>query len=415
MTDPKILAAVREKRRKNAQTDDPNQNWKKALHVGARKQILTNVHNALLTLQNDPELRNLLAYDQMLSSPMVVKSKPTELTSDDITDIQVRLQITGIRSIGFDTTKQAILRHSKEHAYHPVREQFNKLAANWDGTPRIDTWLINYAGCKDNEYHRGISAMFLRQVVKRIYEPGCKADYMLILEGPQGVEKSKIIRILAGSERYFDDNLPDLTRGKECSQHLRGLMLVEIPEMDTFTRADINTLKAFLTRTHERYRPPFEPAEVSEPRQCSFVGTANKETYLRDETGNRRYWSVRCGTINAGNLIADRDQIIAEAVVSYRRGDPTYPSRKWECDHAQPQQDERFEEDPWTDAVHSYLTGRKKITIPEILTSVDALDVPRSQVDPGKARRVAAILRKANWRSNRDKNERWWSPPDDTQ
>jgi hypothetical protein len=225
-----------------------------------KTKLACNVGNTLKALRTEPELKGAFAYDEMLCAEMLVRPlfkpeahfKPRPLTDADVTDVQDWLHWFGFRKLGKDTTHQSIDKVAREHSFHPVRDYLGAL--EWDGIERLPEWLSTYLGTENNEYAQHIGPMFLIGMVARILRPGCRLNYMLILEGEQGTLKSTACSVLAGD--YFSDHLPDIT-SKDASQHLRGKWLIEVAELRAHSRAAVDPVKEFITRAVERYRPSY--------------------------------------------------------------------------------------------------------------------------------------------------------------
>ena len=248
--------------------------------------------------------------------------------------------------------------------------------------------------------------MFMVAMVARIFDPGCKADFMPVLEGKQGARKSTACAILGGE--WFSDSLPDITEGKDVAQHLVGKWIIEVGEMSALSKAESAHLKAFITRTVERYRPSYGRKEVIQPRQCVFVGTTNKSAYLKDETGGRRFWPVKVGTIDTDALTRDRDQLFAEAVVAYRDGARWWPDQAFEAEHIAPEQAARFEGDVWEESVRVYIAYKPSVLVGEI--AKEALSIETGRVGRADQNRITAILENLGWVRAAKKDTRGYQP-----
>jgi predicted P-loop ATPase len=380
-----------------------------------RGEPLPNLANAMVALRHDPTMKDAFAFDEMERVPILMRPiVPDDLnftqhpiTDVDVTALQERLQLAGLRNIAKETTQQGVALRAHECAFHPVRDWLDCL--KWDGTPRLTFWLATYLGAQPTPYSEAIGRMFVISMVARIYEPGCKADYMLVLEGPQGNLKSTACMALGGE--YFSDSLPDVTADKDASQHLRGKWLIEVSEMHAMNRAENTHLKAFITRPVERYRPSYGRNEVVERRQCVFIGTTNKNTYLRDETGARRFWPMATGCIDVEALRRDRNQLFAEAVHAYRRGEQWWPDGKFELDVIASEQDARFEDDAWREPIVEFLAlYDRPPTISEIARR--ALDIQTSKISRQDQLRIASILEHLGWRRlpKDGRGNRRWAP-----
>src|SRR5262249_53482901 len=321
--------------------------------------------------------------------------------------LQNRLQHVGFKRMGWDTIHRALEVISVRNKFHPVRDYLGGL--RWDGAERLPTFLPIYFGTAHGAYEREIGRMFMVGMVARVMDPGCKADHLLVLEGPQGALKSTACGILGG--RWFSDHLPDITAGKDASQHLRGKWLIEVSEMHAMGRAEATQLKSFITRQVERFRPSYGRLEVIEPRQCVFIGTTNRNAYLRDETGGRRFWPVKAGNIDAEALERDRDQLCAEAVERFSKRERWWPAKRFEQEHIMPEQAARYEADAWEETIRDYVAKHSKVTIGQV--ACEALSFETQRIGTADQRRIAAALDLLGWKRQPQAwdGKRWWTKP----
>jgi predicted P-loop ATPase len=371
--------------------------------------------NALIGFET--VMPQVFAYDEMLRAPILMMPfKPESnfklrpVRDVDVGIVQERLQHLGLKRISKDTVHQAVDMRAHARSFHPVRDYLDGLT--WDQKPRLSNFLPTYFGAAANDYTKKIGAMFIVSMVARIFDPGSKVDHMLVLEGPQGTLKSTACSILGGE--WFSDNLPEVGSGRDVAQHLNGKWLIEVAEMHSMNRAEAAQLKAFITRTTERYRPSYGRKEVIEPRQCVFIGTTNRDAYLRDESGGRRFWPVKVGNIDTDALVRDRDQIFAEAVVLYRDKMTWWPDKDFEREHIMPEQAARYEADAWEENIATYLEIKSKVTVGEVARSALGIETPR--IGTADQRRIAAALERLGWRRERAdgktdwQGKRWWVP-----
>ncbi len=398
----------------------PRPEWLIGAITDDRNRILPVLRNVMIALRGAPELAEAFRFDEMLRAAILETALPlangAELADcsaplprpvrdTDVSQIQEWLQDVGLPKTGRETTHQAVDLRAQERAFHPVRDYLTALA--WDGTPRIDGWITYYLGAEKSDYVAGIGRMFLVAMVARILEPGCKADYMLVLEGEQGARKSTACQVLAG--QWFSDSLPDVLHDKDAAQHIRGKWLIEIAELSATSRAEAEALKAFISRPIERYRPSYGRQEVIEPRQCVFIGTTNKAAYLRDETGGRRFWPVKVGMIDTDALAHDRDQLFAEAVHLFHARAPWWPDDEFERHQIKPQQDDRFEADAWQEPIAKYVNGRDRVTVCEV--AYEALALGTAKIGTADQRRIAAVLVLLGWKPGRNWQGRFYAAP----
>jgi hypothetical protein len=281
---------------------------------------------------------------------------------------------------------------ARANSFHPVRDYLDGLV--WDETPRIDKWLTAYAGVKDTAYTNAVGALWLIAAVRRARHPGCKFDEMIVFESEQGKDKSTALSILAVEEDWFTDNLPlnaDAARTIEC---LAGRWIIEAAELQGMRKGDVEHLKALLSRRVDRARLAYGRLPAEFPRQCVFAGTTNNQKYLRDQTGNRRFWPIKVGTMAVADLLRDRDQLWAEAAHREAQGASIrLDSTLWQ--EAAVEQDERREEDPFTIMLAEKLTAcTGKIKVTDVF---ELLGIPPQMRTQDQNTRVGNSMRMLGW------------------
>lgn len=248
------------------------------------------------------------------------------------------------------TIIQAIQLLSRKNTVHPVRDYLEKL--RWDGKPRLDNWLKTYLKAEGPiEYLRAVGRKVLVACVARVMEPGCQWDHVVILEGDQGSGKSSTCKIL--SDPWFSSTLGDISN-KDAVEGMRGNWIIELGELANMRKAEVETLKHFVTVRTDKIRKAYARKSEAFPRQCVFIGTTNRDDYLKDETGNRRFWPVRVGQTQFEDLIRDRDQIFAEAMEAWAEGERLMLEGAAK-DMATGIQASRMDRDEWIEALEEIL------------------------------------------------------------
>jgi hypothetical protein len=295
---------------------------------------------------------------------------------------------------------EIVLKNSAEgNSVHPVREYLESL--KWDETPRIDGWLSAYGGAKTNDYVKAVGTIILIAAVKRVMEPGCKFDELLVLESPQGHNKSTMLRTLCPHENWFSDDLPLGVDSKLVIERTAGKWIVEAQELMNMRRTQVEHLKSFLSRqTDGPVRLAYERNSRELQRQFIIIGTTNASTYLKDQTGNRRFWPVRVKLFQVGKIAQDRDQLWAEAFKRYKDGESIrLKTSLWA--EAGKLQESRRTIDPWEDKIDALVAGLpsdsdKQRVDPEEVWSSLGISLDRRSTQDGE--RIAALLERHGFR-----------------
>lgn len=341
--------------------EDYTDEWKAELEYAKSGKLLCSIRNIVLILENDPALKGRIMHNEFTGYDAVVGGLPwnkraIQWGDQDDANLRVWLErnydITGKDKI-YDATTAVLTRHS----YHPIRDYLNGL--HWDGVPRLERLIIDYIGAEDTELNRTMTRKHFTAAVARIFQPGCKYDYCLILTGPEGAGKSTLLGKMGG--KWFNDSITT-TEGKEGMEQLQGAWIIEMSELSSIKRSDVENVKAYLSRCEDNYRAAYGRRKESRPRQCVFCGTTNEALFLKGDNGNRRFWVI---TVDPAlrkykdwreAVDRDRDQLWAEAAEYYRRGEKLYLDDALEAQARQRQEAHSDDnDDPLADMLLNFL------------------------------------------------------------
>ena len=346
--------------------------WKKRLQRNKNGVLENNLHNIRLIMENDPYMKNIV-FNQLADGMEIRGAVPWKHPARfwrDADDAQLICYIDA--SYGSFSQRNydiAVTKAADDRSYHPIKEYFDGLPV-WDEMPRVDTVLIDYLGAQDNAYVRAVTRKALCAAYMRIYHPGIKFDYITVLNGNQGIGKSTLIAKL-GMEWFADSLTLSDMNDKTAAEKLQGYWIHEIGEMAGMRKAELEKVKAFVSRQDDKYRASFGRRVTPHPRQCIFFGTTNSENgYLRDITGNRRFWNVNVtgdGRMKPWDLGQETvDQIWAEVIVLSNAGEELFLDHTLE-DYARKEQSEAMEQDDREGLVARYLD----MLLPETWDTMD--------------------------------------------
>ena len=350
-----------------------------------------NMDNAVHVIEGDPTLHGRVWYDTFLQRLQTEPQTPRDWTDgDDLLMTHYMQRSLSMNKMGLDAVRQAVHLVAARFPRNCLQDSLNALPS-WDKTPRCDMFFVDCFGAEQSHYSLSVGGNFWKSLVARARQPGCKVDNMVILEGLQGIQKSTACAVIVG-EAFFTEAHESVT-SKDFYVALQGKWLIEINEMDAFSRAEVTKINQVITCRTDRYRPPYGRTALDHPRQSIFIGTTNRDDYNRDETGFRRGWPIRCADIRIDVIRENRLQLLAEAIHRVAAGESW-----WEMpvDQTHAEQAARYIGDPWDEVVRDYVDMLDETTTAEVLRH--AVDMPLERIGLPDQRRIAAILRHIGWR-----------------
>lgn len=349
------------------------------------------VANAILVLENHPAWKGVLRFDEVTKSVECIGGPLPEqdrAPSQLLTAIESWLQASDLRfKLHASVVQAAVFHVARRNSFDPVRDYL--FGVRWDGVVRLPTWLETYcrariaddSGMDITRYVRDVGTKWFVAAAARGLSPGCKVDNVLVLEGEQGIGKSRLLNVLGGE--WFTDSHLNLT-DKDTKLLAAQSWIMELAELSAMRKTESESQKAFFSQREDRFRPPYGRVIEAFLRRCVFVGTTNDDEYLLDVTGNRRIWPIYCEVIDIDAVARDRDQLWAEAVVRFQNGERHW-FEKHESDELEDITDQRLRAGGLIDAILEWWATMESKNRPTVFSLLDvateALGLPKHQIE----------------------------------
>lgn len=392
-----------------------DEHWPTPLQRNQYGQIAPTLANVLAVLLHHDALKGRIAFDSYKQTKTKRKSLPffAELGAwrdSDTHEFRAWLSQSLGMNVSAEVATSAIDASSRRNTFDSLKEELEGY--QWDGELRLDSAATVYFGAgADDALANLFVKRFLIQAAARAFDPGCKADCMLVFEGAQGKKKSTALQLLFGGRQYYSENRISFS-DKDGMHSIATIWCQEIAELDALKRSEVTEIKAFLSKREDRYRPPYARELVEVPRRCVFTGTTNDDVWNDDSTGGRRFWPVQLkGKIRLDLIARDREQLWAEARERYRGGEQYwFDEDEPETVEAREAQAARTNEHPWAELVQRYVSGLSPLTAVDGLSAVelltDAIGIEADKITKRDTMQLPAVMRSIGWARDKQQTQR---------
>jgi predicted P-loop ATPase len=382
-----------------------------AMKGGKNPQPIMNMDNVLRVLEGYPKFHDIIWFDEFHQRLFTLWESTKRREWTDVDNIRLTAffqRKLGFRTISTEAVANAAIIYANNNVKNEAKDWISTLI--WDEKPRIDTFFVDCLGAQNNLYTLYASKNWWISMVSRVYQPGSKVDNMVVLEGGQGKFKSTALAAVGGD--WFTEAHESVI-SKDFLMILHGNLIVEISELDAFSKAEVSTIKKVITCQKDRFRPPYGRLAQDYPRRCLFVGTTNEAQYLRDSTGGRRFWPIKIGNIDIPRIMDTREQLFAEAVAKYKAGENWWTMPESETEEEQ--ESRRQGDEIWEQDIAEYIKFKDFVRLKDVFQHALGFE-DISKITRTNELRAGKILVMLGWRRKNHRVDgkvyKCWMPKD---